>query len=187
VIMKVLCSFLLLTVLGGVLPRLAQAATIEFEAIDLADVVPGDDLWRYRYLLSGFVFNTNEGFTIFASPTLYRSLATPGAPNADWDTPAVAQPSPPPPVGLDSDGFLDELALVNNASLADAFILDFVWLGGPAFPGVQDYETYTLNGGFRVTGVGQTQPLRQAPEPGTVALLAFGGTLIAIRRRRARA
>lgn len=179
-IMKVLCAFLLLTVVGGLVPRPAQAGIIEYEATDLADAVVGQDLWQYRYFLSGFIFNTDQGFTIYAS-SLYQQLSTPGAPNADWeDPPLVVQPDPV----LASDGFLDGLALVNGASLADAFVLNFLWLGGPAQPGSQPYELYELNsqGQLTVVGRGQTQARGSVPEPAALFLLAMGLTRVAMRR-----
>ena len=178
--MKILCAFLLLTLVGGLVPRTAQAGIIEYEATDLADAVAGEDLWQYKYWLSGFVFNTDQGFTIYAS-SLYQQLSTPGAPNADWeDPPLVVQPDPV----LASDGFFDDLALVNGASLADAFVLNFVWLGGPAHPGSQPYELYVLDGQGQTTviGEGQTQPRVVVPEPAALFLLGMGLTSVAIRR-----
>jgi hypothetical protein len=95
-----------------------------------------------------------------------------------------------PDLVLASDGFLDGLALVNGASLADAFVLNFVWLGGPAPPGSQPYDLYMLDGQGQATVIGQglTQPLGSVPEPAALFLLAMGLTRVAIRRgARARA
>ena len=61
----------------------AAAVTITFQAIDLADVSPGNDLWRYVYVVAGFADPANVAFeTLFApdgAPASSR-LLVPGTP-----------------------------------------------------------------------------------------------------------
>ena len=64
----------------------AYAITIRFEATDLPDTVPLEDLWQYTYRVSDFNFDANVGFSILFDPSLYRNLEDPPPPiNADWD------------------------------------------------------------------------------------------------------
>lgn len=42
----------------------AQAATITYTATNLADVTPGEDLWRYDYVVSGGDFLHSEFFDL---------------------------------------------------------------------------------------------------------------------------
>jgi hypothetical protein len=97
----------------------ASAVSITYEAIDLPDTTLGEDLWKYRYTVSGQPFATNEGFSIFFDPLNYASLENP-APivNPDWDV-LILQPD----VFLPDDGVYDALALANNPSLSDTFNL----------------------------------------------------------------
>ena len=152
----------------------ARATTITYEATDLADITPGEDLWQYRYLVSGVTFPLGSGFDIFfplANGFLAGDLTNTPSPNADWDTIAL-QPDP----GLLDDGRYDALALVNNASLADAFVMDFVWRGTGA-PGSQRFEIFDDT--FAVIDEGITSPAggTPVPEPGTLTLLVGPGLL----------
>jgi hypothetical protein len=162
----------------------AHAAVIEFEAVDEADVVAGDDLWSYRYFVSGFAFAANQGFSVFFAPAFYRDLQDPPAPvSPSWDL-LVAQPD----AVLPSDGFYDALALAPGASLADPFTLRFVWLGGPGGPGSQAFTVNALdaNGGLAILESGRTTPRGgSVPEP-LVWLLMASGLLPALARRRSR-
>jgi hypothetical protein len=111
----------------------AAATTIAFQATNLADVVPREDLWEYRYTVTGQTFLANQGFTVYFDPQLYDLLEDPPpAVNGDWDI-FVAQPN----AAAMLRGFYDAFALVDSASLADPFALTFVRLGGPASPGSQ--------------------------------------------------
>jgi hypothetical protein len=94
-------------------------------------------------------------------------------PNADWDTLAL-QPDP----GLPADGLYDALALVNNASLADAFVVDFIWRG-TGTPGTQRFEIFDDT--FAVIDEGGTIPAggpTPIPEPTTLALVLSGAALL---------
>jgi len=163
--------------------RPAGAGVIEYEARDLPDVLAGQDLWEYEYFLSGFVFGLNEGFTIYASDTLYRELVIPAAPGADWDAVAFE-----PDVVLGSAGGYDALAQVPAPSLVGPFVLNFVWLGAARGPGSQPYEIYALDpqGALTVIDEGRTVS-RSVPEPAVLGLMGLAGVAAArfVRRRRA--
>src|SRR5262249_20287735 len=71
------------------------ATTVTYQAIDLADTVPGQDLWQYRYTVTDQTFLANQGFTVYFDPQLYTLLEDPAPPvNGDWDI-LVAQPDAP--------------------------------------------------------------------------------------------
>ena len=143
----------------------AQAITITYTATDLADVVVGEDLWQSSYTLSGFVFQANQGFTIYSAYNLYKNLSAASV-HPDWDL-LVIQPD----TGIPADGFYDNLALVNGASLSAPFILDFVWLG-LGTPGAQAFQIYDLTGGFQILNSGTTQSAA-VPESGGWLLTAI--------------
>jgi hypothetical protein len=160
-------------------PGAARAAVIFYEATDLADLVSGQDLWQYRYEVTGITFDANEGFAIYASDSLYQELVSPGPVNADWDA-TVFQPD----VVLNSPGAFDALAKVAGASLADPFIMNFVWLGGTRTPGSQPFEIYRLiDEQLTVIDEGRTIP-RTTPEPATGLLLGLAALGAAFWRRR---
>ena len=143
----------------------AQAITITYTVTDLADVVVGEDLWQSSYTLSGFVFQANQGFSIYSAHNLYKNLSAASV-HPDWDR-LVIQPD----TGISADGFYDNLALVNGASLSAPFILDFVWLG-MGTPGAQVFDIYDLNGGFQKIESGTTQSAA-VPESGGWLLTAI--------------
>ena len=160
-LMFVICSFALLTLPAGN----AYATSIIYEAVDLADTTPGEDLWQYNYSVSDYTFNTDYGFTIYFDYTFYGDLEDlPTSPNIfDWDVLTWA-----PDTSLPDDGGYDALALVDGASLADLFQVDFIWLG-PGNPGSQPLEVYDDN--WSVIESGNTAPI---PEPGTILLVGSG-------------
>ena len=163
----------------SVLPSAARAAVIVYEATDLTDLVAGQDLWQYRYTVSGITFDADEGFAIFASDTLYQDLVSPGPVNPDWDA-TVFQPD----LVLTSPGWFDALARVAGASLADPFVMEFVWLGGPRAPGSQPFEIYRLDDQGALTVIDEGRTIPGVPEPATVLLLSLAALgVIAWRRR----
>jgi hypothetical protein len=133
-LLKVLAPFFILVFLplGA-----AHAISILYEATDLADTTPGDDLWMYSYYVSDF--DIDYGFTVFFELGLYDLLDPfPPPPNSDWD-PITWDPD----LSIPDDGAYDALSLVDNASLADPFTVSFVWLGSGT-PGAQPFEVAVI-------------------------------------------
>lgn len=174
---------LLLAVLAAPLaaPLAASALQIRFEAEDLADAGPGSDLWRIRYRVSDLEVAPFRGFSVFFDPALARDLQDPPPPpSAAWDSITLQ-----PDLALPADGIYDAIALVAGASLDADFVLDFVWLGGPAGPGAQPFSVnqFDSNGNLlEVLATGST-----VPEPSSALLAALGlGLLGGVRRGRRR-
>src|SRR4051812_301262 len=88
----VLFSVILVTILC--LVSSARATTIEFIPTNLADVTPGQDLWRYDYTVSGRAFLQSEFFDMYFDPQLYRTLTVGSALNANWDVRILQEPNP---------------------------------------------------------------------------------------------
>lgn len=153
----------------------AWATTITFTAVDLVNTTPGQDLWQYRYTVNGS-FVAFGGFNLLFDAGLYTLLQDPApAVNADW-TVVVTQPD----AGLGTSGLYTATALTGSPSLADAFTLDFVWLG-TGKPGSQPFEVF--DDSFSVIEVGRTTVPRggtPVPAPTTLVLLASG--LMLLRR-----
>jgi hypothetical protein len=148
----------------------ALSTTIEYEAINLQDVVPGQDLWQYNYYVSGRTFNANQDFTIFFDYLKFTQLQSPPpAVSPDWNL-LVLQPD----LKLPDNGAYDALAVVNNPSTATVFHLTFVWLGAGT-PGSQPFTIDQLDAQGNVLAIletGNTVP--RVPEPGSWLLCLFG-------------
>jgi hypothetical protein len=145
----------------------SNAITIQYQALDLADTTPGQDLWQYNYQLSDATFAAGQGFSIFFDPTLYDALQNnPPVVNADWDV-ITLQPDPL----LPDAGLYDALALNDGASLADRFTVDFTWLGAGT-PGAQNYVMY--DNMFSTIESGTSIPTVAVPEPATALLMGVG-------------
>ena len=99
--------------------------------------------------------------------------------NGDWSTSSLE-----PDTTLPADGLYSATALVANASVADLFTLNFVWLG-KGTPGSQPFEVF--DDSFNNIQRGRTQAPGTQPTslPGTLPLLVAG--LMALRARRPRA
>gem|GEM_PF-5707292 len=127
-------------------------------------------------MLNGFSFDLNFGFDVFfllSDGYLFGDIKSTPPPNADWDTIAL-QPDP----SLPDDGRYDAVALVNNASLANAFVVTFIWRGIGS-PGSQPFaifdDTFAVTDEGRTIAAGGTTPI---PEPTTVVLLLSGVALL---------
>src|SRR5688572_18332096 len=131
---RVLSSLAAALVLSA--PCTASAVAITYQSVDVPDVVPGQDLWRYEFLVSGN-FVAFGGFNVLFSPSLYRSLENPPpAVNADWFA-TTLEPNP----ALPANGLYTATALTANPSLSDLFTLTFQFLGTGA-PGEQPFEVF---------------------------------------------
>lgn len=161
------------------------STTIEYRATDLADLIASEDLWRYEYRVSGRSFLTDIGFDVYfplASGYQSGDLGAAVPANADWDVLTL----PPDPL-LPADGAYDALALVDGASLAGFFSIDFIWRGAGK-PGTQPFEIYDARSSLSIPVLesGVTIPLRdggQVPVPGTLGLLVCGWVALASCRR----
>jgi hypothetical protein len=175
----------LIVAIVATLGTTASAAIIEYRATDLANVAPGDDLWRYEYFVSGVAFVADQGFSVYFGPALYASLGhAPASPDPDWDVITVQ-----PDSVLPSDGFYDAFALANAPSLVAPFVLTFHWQGGPgAQPGSQAFtiNQFDAQGLATVLDSGRTVPLRVpgVPEPSSALLVGVGIALALQRYRR---
>ena len=157
----------------GFISGAAHAVTVQYETIDLADVVSGEDLWQYRYQVSG-TFETFGGFNLLFEPGSYSQLEEPPpVVNADWAV-TVTQPAP----GLPADGLYTATALSAPPDLSSTFVLNVVWLGGGS-PGAQPFDVFNSTFDVIETGVTTVVPL-----PAAGWLLGAGLILIARRRRR---
>ena len=156
----------------------AYSTTITYTAVDLADTTVGQDLWQYRYKVSGSFVQFGGFYVIFGFGP-YTLLEDPApAVNADWSI-VTMQPNP----GLTTDGLYSATALTGSPSLADEFVLNFVWLGAGA-PGSQPFEVF--DDSFSVTETGQSSVAAPigAPIPGTLFLFGVGLVLLGVVRPR---
>lgn len=175
---------------GFLLPRAAAfvalwaasalaSASVTYTATDLADTVPGQNLWRYTYTVSAplpFLYSANLLF----SPLLYADLAVYGS--SAGLSPLVVQPD----AFLPADG---QLTLTATSGIPvgtnETVELDFTWLGS-GVPGSQSYEV--LDDTFNVVGPSpqQTQLAGSVPvpEPTSLGLLALAVGLLPHLRRR---
>lgn len=147
----------------------ASASTLTYDVQDLADVVPGTDLWRYTYTLSDVTLNADQGLQVFFDYSATSGLgnATPDVSDLTWDVLLLD-----PDVLLTADGVFDALSLGTHASPL-SFSVDFAWSGSGA-PGVQGFALYDLVGDQVVVfEEGRTsRATTSIPEPGACLLLA---------------
>lgn len=157
---------------GCCLPLASQAdIAIGYRATDLADTIPGKDLWQYEYVVSGYPFSANEGFSIYFDFNQYGELGDPPpVVNADWDV-LITQHD----LVMKRDGTYDALALVNDPALNDPFLVNFVWFG-TGTPGAQPFDLYYDDGvNFQIIAQGTTVARSTAITEPTSALLLAGG------------
>jgi hypothetical protein len=169
---------LVLAIAGfAVMASQARAAAITFTATDL-----GASMWQYDYVVGSASFNAFEGFAILYDPTLYADLSGESTANPGWILGVqVTDPLLPDP------GRFDAVALVNGASIASPFSIQFRFLGAGG-PGGQPFELTVFDGpdfGF-VSSTPAGQTVRAAvPEPSSLLLFASGlaGAVLRLRRR----
>jgi hypothetical protein len=190
--MKVVCrgakpSVYLVAVLALVCSSLpARAATIAYTATDLTDVIPGEDLWRYDYTVSGHSFLQTDLFDILFDPLLYDSLTAGPPPNGDWDVLILQQPNPVNLPPFDT-GIFNAAALSDNPSLVGSFSATFNYLGAGT-PGAQPFQIFDVAGTPLDSGLTRVPGSTVIPEPSTAALFLTGviAVTVATRRRRSR-
>jgi len=147
--------------------------SITYQATNLADTTPGQDLWNYSYNVSGFSFAQSQGFTVFFDQNLYTLLQSPPPTvSSDWNAITVQ-----PDLALSSNGFYDAQATRGSPSLSDPFSVNFVWLG-TGIPGAQPFTVYDAN--FSTLVAGNTAS--PVPEPASTVLL-FSTLLVVCGRR----
>jgi len=149
----------------------AQATIISYEATNLADTTVGEDLWQYSYTVSDYSFNEFFGFQVFFDYGDFDNI-TPVSASAEWD--AISW-NPDLIMGIPDDGVYDAMALVDNASLATPFTVNFTWLGS-GIPETQYFEIYDDN--FAVIESGQTEQKASSPVPEPATILLFGAGLL---------
>ena len=156
----------------------AWSAEVHYEAVDLADVAAGQDLWEVRYTLDGD-FGAFEGLSLLYAPGAFSQLALSRAPDPGSWAAALAQPDP----GLGADGLLTLTAHHTLTAHAEQFSVSFVRLG-TGLPGAQSFELFDAN--FTITGGGRTLPVNfpPIPEAGSGALMLLGLAALAARRLR---
>lgn len=176
--MKQYGSIRVLLVLGTILMLsmgTAHAITINYQATDLADTTAGEDLWQYSYTVSEHTFAPDTGFTIYFDLGLYDFLdPLTTTPNLDWDV-LTWDPDP----SIPDDGAYDAYALSGNASLADPFTIEFVWLG-TGTPGSQLFEVYD-GVTWEIIDFGETVAASTGtPVPEPTTLLLLGTSLLGL-------
>jgi hypothetical protein len=150
------------------------APSIAYVATDLPDLVAGEDLWSYTYLVSG-PLGSFESFNVFFSPAEYGTgISMLGADGA------LSPLLTPPMLAPDADGILSLTAVdpLPGGSTIQASV-QFAWLGAGA-PGAQSFSL--LDDQFNVVTTGLTSAV---PEVTSLSLVLAGlVTLIALPRRR---
>lgn len=162
-----LCSW------GGLVATLLLASStwgqsvIRFQATDVLDTVPGEDMWEYSYSLENLSFEANQGFSVFFDHRFYSQLqnARPSLSPA-WDVMTVQRD-----IILEQPGYFDALALMNLPPINVLFAVNFVWMG-EGMPGIQPFTLYTLEGPNLTTTYSD---FTAVPEPATWMLASLGG------------
>jgi len=159
----------------------ADALAIQYQALNLADVTPGKDLWRYSYQVTGYNFQAGEGFDIYFLQSQYRNLSNPQPDNGpNWYVASSVGP------GVGAPLIYDAITIVPDSTAGVFFTVDFEWLGSGT-PGSQPFEAFrpAAAGGIENFDGGLTQ----VPEAGPsllMAALAFGAVSFPLLRRKTR-
>lgn len=153
----------------------ADAQSLTFTRADVADVMPGEDLWQSTYTFAGSL-EAFGGLNLMYGSTTYGTLDVMSV--APELTALVTQPD----TGLGADGLITLTAASGQPlTYTTSFAVTYVKLAplGDSHP----YEIF--DGNFNVVGGGSATLMSAVPEPTSAALL-LGGTLwLAMRRRRA--
>ena len=169
------CSKALLCLTMGMAAVAANAGGLTFTQSDIADVMPGEDLWQNTYSFTG-ALEAFGGLTLIYSPAAYGTLDVPSAP------PELSGLTTQPDVGLGTDGLVTlTSSAIQPSSYTASFVVSYVKLG--ALGNSHPYEVF--DGNFNVVG-GGTATLAAVPEPASALTLGAGVLLLAWRRRRAR-
>ncbi|WP_020586169.1 PEP-CTERM sorting domain-containing protein [Desulfobacter curvatus] len=153
------------------LAGIALATTITAVATDIENTTLNQDLWEYEFTVSGYDYNTEDGFTIYFDYNSFGAIDPDGvvaAPNSDWDIQTWN-----PDTSLPDDGGYDAFALSDDyASFTETFTVQAVLLSNGNTTAWY-YETYEA---------GQWDTV---PEPTTALLLGIGliGAAGALRKR----
>ncbi len=164
----------LVLVSGILFSSLAWSVTVTYTAEDIADV-GSDDLWTYRYLISGDLPALDSLRIAFASD-LHSPLAVDGAVD-DWYAEFGESQTTPFP----ADGYVLFSRVTGDAPLPKSFDVTVArFAAGPV--AAQTFEVLGKTFDLVDSGV-TTSPI---PEPTTNLLLAGGLTLVVLRRLRIR-
>ncbi len=151
----------------------AQADLIvTYAQTDLPDLVPGSDLRRYDYKLTGYTFNAGDSLSVYFGYGLYRDIHPVSGPPG-WLIDA-AEPDP-----LLGPGIFVAQSPAADDSPSFAFAVSLVWTGTGA-PAEQTYQI--LGPEFNNIAGGITEATA-VPEPAPIALLLAGIALVAVARR----
>jgi hypothetical protein len=136
------------------LPISSFGTDIQYQATDLPDSVPGEDLWQYHYVVSGS-FAPFTGFNILFDPTQYGALSDASGGGGNWDTLSL-DPDPLFP----ADGIFSASVSSSATQTSAEFDVTFVWLGSGT-PAEQGFEVF--DDLFNVVETGQTTPSSGPP------------------------
>ncbi len=162
----------------------AHAVTLSATAVDLPDVVAGEDLWQLDYSLVGPLAAFNGVNLIFPFAD-FSGLAVVTEPAAD-----LLSALSPTDAPSSTDGLLALQAQSDlDSAYATSFSVSFTKLSGNAL-GPQSFEVF--DDGFNIVDSGTLTvtigPPSPVPEPSNVALFVLGAAAVAgVQWRRSRA
>lgn len=157
-------------------PQVRAEIQIEYLTEDLPDAIPGQDLWRYTYTVSGQAFAQSYGFNIYYPWQTFETVALAASPQTAWSPVDALGPQR----ALDQPGLLSASAADNLPAQPWIFVVDVVWLSmDAAVPGSQAYDLFDANfNRLEPPGVLQTVA-PSIPEPQTNMLMLAGFALLA--------